>query len=113
MGAVEKFPSISPAEFEAGCKDIERASINALNGTGLLSIRWTEEELVIKQQRTVTPQHKDEDQHTEDLDVPVLPPGVDQNEIQDSDDEQMVSGTSHVLQKYFPDTFHSGLSVAE
>ena len=86
MGVVENFPSISPAEFEAGCKEIERRCVNALEATGLLSIKWIEEELLIKQQRKVNLQHRDEDH-----DVPALPPEVDQDDIQDFDDEQMVS----------------------
>ncbi|RVX68881.1 hypothetical protein B0A52_07536 [Exophiala mesophila] len=89
MGVVENFPSISPAEFEAGCKEIERRCVNALEATGLLSIKWIEEELLIKQQRKVNLQHRDEDH-----DVPALPPEVDQDDIQDFDDEQMVYRSS-------------------
>ncbi len=54
MAFLETFPSISDAEFQAGCKALENRGFDRLNGTDWLSVRWSGEELLIKERRQIT-----------------------------------------------------------
>jgi hypothetical protein len=54
MASLDTFPSISDAEFRAACKALEDRCFDRLGGTDWLSVRWSGEELVIKQRRQIS-----------------------------------------------------------
>lgn len=53
MAVLRTFPYITELEFVEGCKAIEDRSSDKLDGTDWLSVRSTDQELVIKQTRKI------------------------------------------------------------
>ncbi|EXJ81349.1 hypothetical protein A1O3_07639, partial [Capronia epimyces CBS 606.96] len=51
MAALQAFPSISEAEFAEACQALESRALDRLDGTDWLSVRWSGEDLFIKQRR--------------------------------------------------------------
>lgn len=51
MSTLRAFPSITEPEFAEACKALESRSLDRLDGTDWLSVRWSGEELIIKQRR--------------------------------------------------------------
>lgn len=51
MASLLAFPSITPEEFSQACEALESRSEDRLAGTDWLSVRWTGEELLIKEIR--------------------------------------------------------------
>ncbi len=47
------YPSITASEFSAACEALEVTSSDRLDGTGWVSLKWTGEELRIKQRRHI------------------------------------------------------------
>lgn len=86
MAFLEIFPSISDAEFQAACKALENRSFDRLNGTDWLSVRWTGEELVIKQRRQISnsnskPTREKDDNENEGLEDHDVEEGADNPDI--------------------------------
>ncbi|EXJ78529.1 hypothetical protein A1O1_08930 [Capronia coronata CBS 617.96] len=53
MATLDAFPSITESEFVKACRALEMRSLDRLDGTDWTSIRWSGDELVIKQRRRV------------------------------------------------------------
>ncbi|KIW72144.1 hypothetical protein PV04_00363 [Phialophora macrospora] len=54
MCSVRAFPAITEDEFSAACKALERRSADHLSDTDWLGVRWTGEELLIRQRRKIS-----------------------------------------------------------
>lgn len=51
MAALQAFPALTQDEFSTACKALEQRSEDKLNDTKWLSVKWTGEELLIRQTR--------------------------------------------------------------
>jgi hypothetical protein len=56
---MQLFPAITVQEFAAACESLEARCADGLHATDWLSIRWTGEELLIKQKREQARDRKD------------------------------------------------------
>ncbi|KAL2438757.1 hypothetical protein ABEF95_013690 [Exophiala dermatitidis] len=60
MATLQAFPSLTRPEFVQACKALEDRCADGLDDTDWLSVRWTGEELLIKQKRRIQSLHHQE-----------------------------------------------------
>ena len=65
MEPLQAFPAITEKELAEACKALEQRSADKINGTDWLSVRWTGEELIIRQKRKAN--CRDNSEHGEEL----------------------------------------------
>ncbi|EXJ65246.1 hypothetical protein A1O7_01587 [Cladophialophora yegresii CBS 114405] len=54
MPSLQAFPAITKDEFSEACKALERRSADRISDTDWLSVKWSGEELLIRQRRNIT-----------------------------------------------------------
>ncbi|KAL2402841.1 hypothetical protein ABEF93_005185 [Exophiala dermatitidis] len=88
MATLQAFPSLTRPEFSQACKALEDRCADGLDGTDWLSVRWTGEELLIKQNRKIQSL-----QHQENNNNPSNGQNPSEDDVEPIEDAEVFSET--------------------